>query len=112
MGITGTVKEAGSRNKFERKSKDMFRFPDNLSLGQLSKIRVWHDNKGPAPRWHLEYIDVRDETMDQNFLCPCDHWLAKNADDGQIMRELACANNDTLDFSDKTNEFTSDPDVG
>lgn len=66
---------------------------------------------GPAPGWHLEYIDVKDETMDQNFRFPCGRWLAKNVDDGQIMTELACANNDILDFSDKTSEFTSDPDV-
>ena len=26
--------------------KDVFRFPEMLSLGELSKIRVWHDNKG------------------------------------------------------------------
>uniref|UniRef100_A0A8C7GXA2 Lipoxygenase homology PLAT domains 1 n=1 Tax=Oncorhynchus kisutch TaxID=8019 RepID=A0A8C7GXA2_ONCKI len=103
-GDTGTLalKEGGSRNKFERKSKDVFRFPDILSLGELSKIRVWHDNKGPAPGWHLEYIDVKDETMDQNFRFPCGRWLAKNVDDGQIITELACANNDILDFSDKT----------
>uniref|UniRef100_A0A8C7S9W1 Lipoxygenase homology domains 1b n=1 Tax=Oncorhynchus mykiss TaxID=8022 RepID=A0A8C7S9W1_ONCMY len=103
-GDTGTLalKEGGSRNKFERKSKDVFRFPDILSLGELSKIRVWHDNKGPAPGWHLEYIDVKDETMDQNFRFPCGRWLAKNVDNGQIMTELACANNDILDFSDKT----------
>ncbi|XP_029617818.1 lipoxygenase homology domain-containing protein 1-like [Salmo trutta] len=68
---------------------------------------------GPTTRsWHLEYINVIDETMDQNFRFPCDHWLAKHVDDGPIMRELACANNEILDFSDKTNEITSDPDVG
>ncbi|KAL0979113.1 hypothetical protein UPYG_G00180880 [Umbra pygmaea] len=103
-GDSGTLalKEGGNRNKFERKSKDVFRFVDILSVGELSKIRVWHDNKGPAPGWHLEYIDVKDETMDQNFRFPCNRWLAKNAEDRQIMRELACANNDTLDFSEKT----------
>uniref|UniRef100_A0A3Q1CF52 Lipoxygenase homology PLAT domains 1b n=1 Tax=Amphiprion ocellaris TaxID=80972 RepID=A0A3Q1CF52_AMPOC len=103
-GDTGTLplKESTNRNKFERKMKDVFRFPDMLSLGELSKVRVWHDNKGPAPGWHLEYIDVKDETMDQNFRFPCDRWLAKNEDDGQIMRELACANNDSVDLSDKT----------
>lgn len=47
-GDTGTLplKESTNRNKFERKMKDAFRFPDMLSLGELSKIRVWHDNKG------------------------------------------------------------------
>ncbi|XP_072243054.1 lipoxygenase homology domain-containing protein 1 [Leuresthes tenuis] len=103
-GDTGTLplKESTNRNKFERKMKDVFRFPDMLSLGELSKVRVWHDNKGPAPGWHLEYIDVKDEAMDQIFRFPCDRWLAKNEDDGQIMRELACANNDSVDLGDKT----------
>ncbi|KAM6931491.1 lipoxygenase homology domain-containing protein 1 [Xenentodon cancila] len=104
FGDTGTLplKESGNRNKFERKTKDVFRFPDMLSLGELSKVRVWHDNKGPAPGWHLEYVDVKDEAMDQTFRFPCDRWLAKNEDDRQIMRELACANNNTVDLSDKT----------
>uniref|UniRef100_A0A3Q3FTN1 Lipoxygenase homology PLAT domains 1b n=1 Tax=Labrus bergylta TaxID=56723 RepID=A0A3Q3FTN1_9LABR len=104
FGDTGMLplKESSNRNKFERKMKDVFRFPDILSLGELSKVRVWHDNKGLAPGWHLEYIDVKDETMDQTFRFPCDRWLAKSEDDGQIMRELACANNDSLDLSEKT----------
>ncbi|KAL6458734.1 hypothetical protein MHYP_G00322060 [Metynnis hypsauchen] len=103
-GDTGTLalKESSNRNKFERKQMDVFRFSDIFSLGELSKIRVWHDNKGPAPGWHLESVDVKDELMNQTFRFPCDRWLAKNEDDGQIMRELACANNDILDLSDKT----------
>ncbi|KAI1905273.1 hypothetical protein AGOR_G00014410 [Albula goreensis] len=103
-GDTGTMalKECNNTNKFERKQTDMFRFPDVLSLGDLSKVRVWHDNAGPAPGWHLEHIDVKDELMDQTFRFPCARWLAKNEDDGQIIRELPCANNDFLDFNEKT----------
>ncbi|XP_028851636.1 lipoxygenase homology domain-containing protein 1 isoform X2 [Denticeps clupeoides] len=103
-GDTGTLalKECSNRNKFERNQVDVFRFSDVFSLGELSKVRVWHDNDGPAPGWHLEYIDVKDEVMDQTFRFPCDRWLAKNEDDGQIMREMACANNDLLDLNDKT----------
>lgn len=40
--------------------------------------------------------------MSQTFRFPCDRWLAKSEDDGQIIRELGCANNDILDLSDKT----------
>ncbi|MCJ8735061.1 hypothetical protein PDJAM_G00242560 [Pangasius djambal] len=103
-GDTGTLalKECSNRNKFERNQVDVFRFSDILSLGELSKIRVWHDNKGLAPGWHLENIDVKDEFMSQTFRFLCDRWLAKSEDDGQIIRELACANNDILDLSDKT----------
>lgn len=48
FGDTGILplKASTNRNKFERKMKDVFRFPDMLSLGELSKVRVWHDNKG------------------------------------------------------------------
>uniref|UniRef100_A0A8C3ALE5 Lipoxygenase homology PLAT domains 1 n=1 Tax=Cyclopterus lumpus TaxID=8103 RepID=A0A8C3ALE5_CYCLU len=103
-GDTGTLalKECNKSNKFERKQVDTFRFSDILSMGELSKVRVWHDNSGPAPGWHLEYIDVKDEILDKTFRFPCDRWLAKNDDDGQIMRELACANNDYLDLNEKT----------
>uniref|UniRef100_A0A8C9SD10 Lipoxygenase homology PLAT domains 1 n=1 Tax=Scleropages formosus TaxID=113540 RepID=A0A8C9SD10_SCLFO len=103
-GDTGPValKESGNTNKFERKQTDVFHFADILSLGEMCKIRIWHDNKGLAPGWHLEYIEVSDEIMDKTYRFPCDRWLAKNKDDGQIMRELACANNDILDLNEKT----------
>uniref|UniRef100_A0A3B3XW86 PLAT domain-containing protein n=1 Tax=Poecilia mexicana TaxID=48701 RepID=A0A3B3XW86_9TELE len=105
-GDTGTLalKDSTKSNKFERKQVDMFRFPDILSLGDLSKVRVWHDNT-IAPGWHLEHIDVKDEFMDKTFRFPCDRWLSKKDDDGQIMRELACANNDYLDLNEKTYEI-------
>ncbi|KAF3848635.1 hypothetical protein F7725_015132 [Dissostichus mawsoni] len=47
------------------KQVDTFRFSEILSMGELSK--------------------VRDEIMDKTFRFPCDRWLAKNDDDGQIM---------------------------
>uniref|UniRef100_A0A1A8N5Q6 Lipoxygenase homology domains 1a n=1 Tax=Nothobranchius pienaari TaxID=704102 RepID=A0A1A8N5Q6_9TELE len=103
-GDTGTLtlKESNKSNKFERKQVDTFHFADVLSLGDLSKVRVWHDNTGLAPGWHLEHIDVKDEILDKTFRFPCDRWLSKSDDDGQIMRELACVNNNYLDLNEKT----------
>lgn len=54
---------------------------------------------------------MKDEIMDKTFRFPCDRWLAKNDDDGQIMRELACANNDYLDLDEKTSKSSSRGDV-
>lgn len=47
-GDTGTLalRDSNKSNKFERKQLDMFRFSDILSLGELSKVRVWHNNSG------------------------------------------------------------------
>ena len=34
------------KSPFENDQLDVFTFKDILSLGELSKCRVWHDNKG------------------------------------------------------------------
>lgn len=52
----------------------------------------------------MDCIDVKDELMDKTFRFLCDRWLAKNDGDGQIMRELACANNEHLDLDEKTSK--------
>nr|XP_020662186.1 lipoxygenase homology domain-containing protein 1 [Pogona vitticeps] len=103
-GDTGTLalKESNRSNKFERDRLDVFYFDDVLSLGDLCKVRIWHDNKGIAPGWHLEYIDVEDSILDKMFRFQCDRWLAKDEDDGQLIRELACANNDILELKERT----------
>ncbi|KAH0627806.1 hypothetical protein JD844_008220 [Phrynosoma platyrhinos] len=46
-GDTGTLplKVSNRSNKFERDKLDVFDFPDVLSLGELCKVRIWHDNK-------------------------------------------------------------------
>uniref|UniRef100_A0A8C6Y609 Lipoxygenase homology PLAT domains 1 n=1 Tax=Naja naja TaxID=35670 RepID=A0A8C6Y609_NAJNA len=103
-GDSGTLplKESNKSNKFERNQLDVFYFPDIFSLGDLCKVRIWHDNKGIAPGWHLEYIDIEDSLMDKIFRFQCDRWLAKDEDAGQIIRELACANNDILELKERT----------
>ncbi len=41
------LKESGTnKSPFENNQLDEFTFPHMLSLGMLSKCRVWHDNKG------------------------------------------------------------------
>ncbi|XP_041436582.1 lipoxygenase homology domain-containing protein 1 [Xenopus laevis] len=96
------LKQSNNSNKFEKGKSDLFRFTDMLSLGDLCKVRVWHDNSGIGPGWHLEFIEIKDETMNSSFRFQCDRWLSKKADDHQIIRELACANNAILDMKERT----------
>ena len=35
-----------NKSPFENNQTDVFTFPHTLSLGTLTKCRVWHDNKG------------------------------------------------------------------
>ncbi|XP_060028313.1 lipoxygenase homology domain-containing protein 1 [Erinaceus europaeus] len=95
-GDSGTLalKQSANWNKFERNNTDTFNFPDMLSLGHLCKLRVWHDNKGIFPGWHLSYVDVKDNSRDETFHFQCDCWLSKSEGDRQTVRDFPCANNE------------------
>ncbi|XP_028915161.1 lipoxygenase homology domain-containing protein 1 [Ornithorhynchus anatinus] len=103
-GDSGTLplKKSGNWNKFERNGSDTFNFPDMLSLGELCKLRVWHDNKGLFPGWHLESINVKDNSLDETFRFQCDCWLSKREGDRQTVRDFACANNEILEEQEFT----------
>ncbi|XP_032741570.1 lipoxygenase homology domain-containing protein 1 isoform X2 [Rattus rattus] len=103
-GDSGTLalKQSANWNKFERNNTDTFNFPDMLSLGHLCKLRVWHDNKGIFPGWHLSYIDVKDNSRDETFRFQCDCWLSKSEGDRQTLRDFACANNEIRDELEET----------
>lgn len=92
-GDTGPVhlKDSATFSKpFEGDQLDEFSIADVLSLGELTKCRVWHDNKGFGAAWHLEYIDVEDTKTKKKYHCECNKWLSKSDDDKQIVRELPC----------------------
>uniref|UniRef100_A0A8C6RPC3 Lipoxygenase homology domain-containing protein 1 n=1 Tax=Nannospalax galili TaxID=1026970 RepID=A0A8C6RPC3_NANGA len=103
-GDSGTLalKQSANWNKFERNNMDTFNFSDMLSLGHLCKLRVWHDNKGIFPGWHLSYVDVKDNSRDETFRFQCDCWLSKSKGDGQTIRDFACANNEIRDELEET----------
>uniref|UniRef100_A0A452T4T2 Lipoxygenase homology domains 1 n=1 Tax=Ursus maritimus TaxID=29073 RepID=A0A452T4T2_URSMA len=103
-GDSGTLalKQSTNWNKFERNNTDTFNFSDMLNLGHLCKLRVWHDNKGIFPGWHLGYIDVRDNSRDETFRFQCDRWLSRSEGDRQTLRDLACAHNKIRDELEET----------
>ncbi|KAM9225590.1 lipoxygenase homology domain-containing protein 1 isoform 3-T3 [Dugong dugon] len=103
-GDSGTLalKQSANWNKFERNSTDTFNFSNMLSLGHLCKLRVWHDNKGIFPGWHLSYVDVKDNSRDETFRFQCDCWLSRSEGDRQTVRDFACANNKIHDELEET----------
>ena len=58
----------------------------------IEKIRIGHDNKGITPGWHLDKVEVRrlqeDGETSTTYTFPCKRWLAKDEDDGSVVREL------------------------
>jgi hypothetical protein len=77
-------------DKFERNQTDVFMFNDMLSLGELSKLRIRHDNKGGLgnSNWHLESVTVEDQHKQKKYTFMCQKWLSLSKDDKQIVREL------------------------
>ncbi|CAM2710921.1 unnamed protein product [Rotaria socialis] len=94
FGDSGELKLDDSsthRNKFERNNEDVFKFPNILSLGALTKVRVTnHESSLFKKAWHLEYVQVDDEQTGQSFMFPCNKWLSSSEDDKQTVREIKC----------------------
>ncbi|XP_050409617.1 lipoxygenase homology domain-containing protein 1 [Patella vulgata] len=85
-------KPDNNKSPFGNNATDEFTLNDLLSLGELSKVRVWHDNKGLGAAWHLSYIEIEDLSTRKVYMFHCDKWLSKTEDDKQTIRELTCSN--------------------
>jgi polycystin 1L2 len=57
-------------------------------LGDLSWIRIWHDNSGrdEMASWFLKYVIVHDLQTRDKFYFICERWLGVEYDDGLIDR--------------------------
>ena len=60
---------------------------------------------GIFPGWHLNYIDVKDNSRDETFRFQCDCWLSKTEGDRQTVRDFACANNEIHDELEETSTW-------
>jgi lipoxygenase homology domain-containing protein 1 len=86
------------RNKFERDHEDVFTFNDILSLGELTRVRIRHDDSAlMKSSWHLEYVQVTDNNANRSYMFPCNKWLSSSKDDKQIIRELTCNDDSSND---------------
>uniref|UniRef100_H3DGZ8 Lipoxygenase homology PLAT domains 1 n=1 Tax=Tetraodon nigroviridis TaxID=99883 RepID=H3DGZ8_TETNG len=81
-------------NKFEKGNMDEF-IIEAVAIGQILRVRIGHDGKGGGCGWFLNKVVVREEGQAEAHAVefPCNRWLDRSEDDGQIVREL-------LPFSD------------
>lgn len=98
-------------DKFERKHSDVFIFPDQVNLGEIRQVQIWHDNSGKkfnlfaqetirqfffetilgkGPAWHLSNVTVHNAASNMVYDFRCGRWLGQEYDDGQICRVLNC----------------------
>jgi hypothetical protein len=48
------------------------------SLGELTKLKIGHNNKGPGAGWFLSKVIVDDTLMHRVYEFVCDRWLAED----------------------------------
>lgn len=84
---TGERQLPAKRAQFENGSVDTFQL-SGVEMGELMKLKVRHDGTSMGAGWFLDRIDVRSELTGKGWSFPCNRWLDKNEDDGEIAREL------------------------
>ena len=81
---------------FEEGGRSSFRVQAFQDVGELTKIRVRHDNSGDEPEWYLKSVRVRKADSKRKWYFRCDRWLYRQQD---------------ADLTDMTTEVTQGPDV-
>uniref|UniRef100_A0A383W527 PLAT domain-containing protein n=1 Tax=Tetradesmus obliquus TaxID=3088 RepID=A0A383W527_TETOB len=85
-----------SSNNFERGAVDSFLLKKQRCLGKLTAVRIGHDNKGMAPGWHLDHVEVVDDASGTTYYFPCRAWLDKKEGDGATERLLKAASEEDV----------------
>ncbi|RTG90643.1 uncharacterized protein DC041_0002340 [Schistosoma bovis] len=57
-------------------------------LGEIKKIKIWHDSIAPHSGWFLDEVVVIDYFLGRRYVFHVNRWLAKNEADGLISLEL------------------------
>ncbi|XP_076807722.1 lipoxygenase homology domain-containing protein 1-like isoform X3 [Clavelina lepadiformis] len=83
----------GSRTTFRSGNEDEFAVSVG-GIGEIRKVRIAHDNTGTSPGWLCESVTLTDVTTGQVLQFPCNRWLSRDEDDGEICREIAAQHTD------------------
>ncbi|XP_041671972.1 polycystin-1 [Cheilinus undulatus] len=88
------VTKSGSRHlqregAFQRGSLDQFHLETDDNLGEVWKIRIWHDSTGLDPSWYVKHVVVWDPQTDHMFFFLLEDWLAvENQKNSTVEKEV------------------------
>ncbi|XP_068681978.1 polycystin-1-like protein 2 isoform X4 [Montipora foliosa] len=77
-----------NKKLFSRGSVNIFMLSLKESLGDITHIKIWHDNSGDNPQWFLNKVVIRDPKANTTWYFVCNRWLAAERSDGKIERVL------------------------
>ncbi|XP_018416527.1 PREDICTED: LOW QUALITY PROTEIN: polycystin-1 [Nanorana parkeri] len=103
ISLYGVDNKSGHRhldgeNTFHRNSVDIFQIATEKSLGNVWKIRLWHDNKGLSPSWYIQHVIIRDVQSSKNFFFLVNDWLSVGQEDSgrRVEKEIFAASETEL----------------
>ncbi|XP_066269401.1 uncharacterized protein [Branchiostoma lanceolatum] len=73
---------------FEKGSVDSFLVSTEEPLGELTHLRVWHNNGGYSPGWFLSQVVVTNIATNSTTYFLCNRWLSVDEDDGNVHRVI------------------------
>eukprot|EP00775_Hariotina_reticulata_P001782 gene1782-2116_t len=74
QGSTPLMVLENSRNNFERGQRDEFTL-ESADVGSMQRLQIGHDNKGAAPAWHLQHVEVVNHCTGDRAVFYADQWL-------------------------------------
>ena len=80
------------RKLFSRGSVNNFILALTTSLGNLTDIIIWHDNKGSNPAWFLQEIIVTNQQTEETWFFFANRWLSLDKRSGSVEVHLEPAN--------------------
>ncbi|XP_078257383.1 polycystin-1 [Rhinoraja longicauda] len=92
------LNKSGSRHldkegAFQRNGLDVFQVEMDANLGEIWKIRIWHDNTGLDPSWYLEHVAVWDKQTDNLYYFLAQDWLSveNEKNEGMVEKDVLAA---------------------
>jgi lipoxygenase homology domain-containing protein 1 len=100
--LFGSLGSSGERvlnnpdhDDFQAGNTDHF-FIKAPNLGDLTGVRIRHDNTGSGPGWWLRQIQIDDDCTGDFYVFPAQRWLALNEGDHKIDLNLAMTMHGTV----------------
>ncbi|XP_071821799.1 uncharacterized protein [Apostichopus japonicus] len=90
------VLTAPHRPVLERGGTDSFMIATDGSLGELTALRVWHDNSGSHPDWYVSRIVVHDLQSNGWWYFLCQSWLGIGIGEDSLDKTFPTASQEDL----------------
>ncbi|XP_041364036.1 uncharacterized protein LOC121379460 [Gigantopelta aegis] len=86
FGDTGVRQLTDGKRTINTGSVMNFIMSVSAPLGDLSYLRIWHDNagEGTSASWFLNKLVVEDLQQQLRYIFTCDRWLSVDKDDGLL----------------------------